>query len=349
MKNLIYRLAFLKQNKGTGALQDDRSFADIEKDYLFKEIVANAEIVDWKEKTNWNKYPIFDQNGSGSCVAQSVAKMLGIIYSKVNNGEYVHFSATHVYQQRSNKPEGGMIGVNALDIARNGITLEDLVPSQKMTDYQMDSVIIPDYKKKVGEIFKVSNYVLLPTQDIDIIASTIQKTGKPVMVWFYFNHDEWTTWPEIKRELVVYGSNTSRHSVVAVDFFLKNGKKYLVIEDSWGTSYGEKGQRFISEDFFKVRNFFSAYMLNFKFNTQEVLKPILNIQNTLKKGMQSIEVINLQDILKYLGLFPSNVDSTGYFGSITEKAVKDFQKKYNLIVDGIVGQSSINKLKELIK
>lgn len=338
---------FLQKNKGYGALLDDRGIVAVNKDYLFVETVSSPEVVNWIPKNNWNKYPIFDQNGSGSCVAQSIAKMLGIMYQE-KEGNYVHFSATHIYQRRSNKPQGGMVGVNALDIAREGVTLEELAPSQKMTDSQMDNTKIPNYKVKVGEIFKVSNYLVLGIGDIDLVASVIQKTKKPVMVWFYFNHDEWTTEPEVKRDMELYGANTSRHSVVAVDFFLKNGKKYLVIEDSWGTSYGEKGQRFISENFFRQRNFFSAYMINFKFNEENVgEKPPVLITKTLKKWMNDPEVKNLQDLLKYFGVFPINIESTGFFGSITEKGVKDFQKKYNLVVDGLVGLSTINKLKEL--
>lgn len=339
MINNIFR-----KQKGTGALEDLRPFTEKEKDYEFKEMVTSAEPVNWVEKNSWRTFPIYDQNGSGSCVAQTVAKMLGVMYWLLNN-EYVHFSATHVYQRRDNKPKGGMEGVNALDIAREGVTLEDLVVSQKMTDEQMDSVKIPEYKAKVGEIFKVGNYVTLPTKDIDTIASVIQKTGKPVMVWFYFNHDEWTKEPTIKRYLEVYGSKTSRHSVTAVDFFLKNGKKYLVIDDSWGTSYGEKGQRFISEDFFKVRNFFAAYFINFKFD-EVVIPDLPKITKDLQLGMNDPEVKILQDKLKVKGFFPTNIESTGYFGAITKKAVQQFQTSVGLLSDGVVRKQTritINK------
>src|SRR3990167_6436993 len=97
--------------RGTGANIDTRSKDEKLKDYEFKEVVASASPVAWSEKPQsaWRKFPIFNQNGSNSCVAQTLAKLLGILYW-LKNQLYVHFSATHIYQRRSNKPSGGMAG-----------------------------------------------------------------------------------------------------------------------------------------------------------------------------------------------------------------------------------------------
>jgi hypothetical protein len=271
--------------------------------------------------------------------------MLGAMYQE-KNGTYVHFSATHVYQRRSNKPSGGMIGVNALDIAREGVTLEELVPSQMMTDAQMDGVKIPEYKHEVGKIFKVSNYLVIKTMDIDTIASIIQTTGKPVMVWYWFKHDEWTDKPNVKYPTLSV-QDGSRHSVTAVDFCLINGKKHLIIDDSWGTRYGEKGQRAISEDFHKKRNFFAAYMTNFKFADGEQQQDSSKPKYTFTKDLEYIpsapivynqpDVVALQDCLRFEGCFPVNSKSTGYFGSVTKSAVEKFQVKHKIAGKGDAG------------
>jgi hypothetical protein len=323
-----------RKKRGTGALLDTRTTAEKEKDFLFEELVTSADPVNWVEKDTWRKFPIYDQNGSGSCVAQTAAKMLGIHYW-LDNDEYVHFSASHIYQRRANKPLAGMIGVNAGQIVQQGTTLEVLAPSQKLTDIQMDNTEVKDYEAKVGEIFKIDNYIQLPTHNIDTVASVIQKTGKPVMTWFYFNHNEWTTEPYVK-EPTLSLLDASRHSVTAVDYFLKDDIRYLVIEDSWGTKYGDKGQRFISEDFFEKRNFFDMYFMNFKFNSEETI-PDFNYKRVLRKGMRGDDVVSLQDALKARNYFPTNISSTGYFGSITERYVKEFQAAKGLTVDGIVG------------
>ncbi|MFC1787897.1 peptidoglycan-binding protein, partial [Patescibacteria group bacterium] len=49
------------------------------------------------------------------------------------------------------------------------------------------------------------------------------------------------------------------------------------------------------------------------------------------------EVVVLQDVLKCLGFFPPNVDSTGYFGEVTLNAVREFQAFNGLFPFGIVG------------
>jgi hypothetical protein len=345
-------MSIFKKKRGTGALLDIRPTWEKEKDYKLEEIVTTINPVNWVEKTEWRKFPIFNQNGSGSCVAQTMAKLIGVLYWLKNN-YYVHFSATHIYQRRSNKPGQGMMGVEAFNIAREGVTLEELAPSQSLTDEQMDGLKIESYKEEVGKIFKIGNFVTLPVMDIDTIASVIQTTKKAVMVWFYFMGSEWTNEPEIKfPNLKVDDLGVGRHSVTAVDFTIYKGKKCLIIEDSWGSSYGLAGQRIITEDFFKARNWFAAYPIGFKFDeATDPNKPKYTFKNILKYS--SVFFVNqdvkaLQSILKYEGLFPSNVDCTGYYGSITSRAVGDFRVKYNLpgkatVVDGPV----IEKLNEI--
>ena len=259
-----------------GANVDVRPEAEKAKDFTQKEVVAAAALVNWIEKPQdqWRKFPIFNQNGSGSCVAQTEAKELGIMRWLKDN-IYVHFSATHIYQRRENRPGFGMNAVDARSIAAKGVTLEVLAPSQNMSDSQMDTDIVEPYKAQVGEVFKVPNFVsIVPTGSIEAIASTIQATGKGVMVWFYFLADEWTAHPVVLHSGLQLGAaDTLRHSVTAVDFTLVNGKKCLIIEDSWGTSFGLAGQRVIDEDFFIKRNWYSGYLINFKFDGN-VVKPV---------------------------------------------------------------------------
>lgn len=58
--------------------------------------------------------------------------------------------------------------------------------------------------------------------------------------------------------------------------------------------------------------------------------------NQLQKGSRGDEVKALQEMLRKAGFFtyPTN---TGYFGDITEKALRDFQQSRGLKVDGIYG------------
>lgn len=320
-----------------GAAFDKRTPEEQAKDYKFEEIVASAAPVNWTEKisTSWRKFPIFNQDGSGSCVAQTLAKLMGVLYY-LKNGVYVHFSATHIYQRRANKPEGGMAGVDAFEIGRKGVTLEVLTPSQDMNDVQMDGIKIENYKNEVGKVFSLGNYIVGPVKDLETIASIIQETGKAVMVWYYFKHDEWTDVPMVKYPTLDL-QLASRHSVTAVDFTLYQGKKCLIIEDSWGPNFGKGGQRIITEEFHSARNWFVAHPMNFKFDEAVVVPITPKLTKTLKLGMTDPEVKTLQDILRAKGLFPLNAQSTGYFGSVTDKGVRSFQSKNGLAVDGVVG------------
>lgn len=329
-----------------GANIDVRTPDERLKDFLFREVVASAAPVVWTEKSPvmWRRFPIFNQDGSGSCVAQTEAKELGIMRF-LKDGVYVHFSAADIYQRRDPKVPG-MGALNARQIAGKGVTLEVLTPSQNMNDAQMDAAVIEDYKHKVGEVFAVPNYLELPAKDIEAIASVIQATGKGVMVWFFFKIEEWTEQPVVvDNQLTI--ENGSRHSVTAVDFTLVAGKKCLIIEDSWGTSFGKAGQRIIDEDFFKARNWYASYLVNFKFDVPVDIKPHHFFDSDMEFGMTNDEVKALQDVLKYEKLFPSNADSTGYFGSITKKAVIAFQVKYGIAQVGRVGPTTRAKLNEL--
>lgn len=69
-------------------------------------------------------------------------------------------------------------------------------------------------------------------------------------------------------------------------------------------------------------------------------------QDVYKNGMEDPEIMVLQEALALDGVL--NIDQyTSYFGNLTEVAVIDFQKKYNLDADGIVGQGTIDKMIEL--
>ena len=332
-----------------GALVDERSDEEKAKDFKFEEIVASVAPVVWTEKvsTSWRKFPIFNQDGSGSCVAQTMAKLLGVLYW-LKNGVYVHFSATHVYQRRINAPAGGMGGVDAFNIAQKGVTLEVLTPSQDMNDAQMDGIKIEQYKDDVGKIFKIGNYVVGPNKDLETIASIIQTTGKAVMVWYYFKHDEWTDVPTVKYPtLDLNASTTSRHSVTAVDFTLYQGRKCLIIEDSWGPNFGKGGQRIITEDFHNARNWFTAHPMNFNFEIPVIPPtPTFTFTLTTRLGSKGNEVAELQKYLQKAGYYPTNISTDGLFGKITEGAVKKFQTARGLVADGIVGfltRQALNK------
>lgn len=67
---------------------------------------------------------------------------------------------------------------------------------------------------------------------------------------------------------------------------------------------------------------------------------------TLNKGDRGSDVVELQNYLLTKGVFPYHT-ATGYYGEITEEAVKDFQESRNLKEDGIAGPNTNHAIKVL--
>lgn len=68
---------------------------------------------------------------------------------------------------------------------------------------------------------------------------------------------------------------------------------------------------------------------------------------TLRKGHTGANVKKLQENLKTLGFYTSTID--GDFGSLTDKAVRTFQKDAKIEVDGVVGPETQNAIKEALE
>ncbi len=70
-----------------------------------------------------------------------------------------------------------------------------------------------------------------------------------------------------------------------------------------------------------------------------------SVGGALREGDSGDAVTELQTMLKSLGYYYGDI--TGNFGDLTRKAVRAFQDKQNLTVDGIAGPSTMNKLRSL--
>lgn len=74
---------------------------------------------------------------------------------------------------------------------------------------------------------------------------------------------------------------------------------------------------------------------------------VYTFTKTLVLGMKDAEVYNLQKVLSLdPSVYPEG-EVTGYFGKLTEAAVKRFQKKYDIRITGQVGPQTRAKLHEL--
>ena len=278
----------------------------------FREVVAKAGQPEWIEKpeSQWRTFLPQYQSTSSACVAFTLAKIAQILYWQ-KTGRKIKFSPGWIYRQRNPKGEGMWIN-DAIKLASQGMITEELYPSENLTEKQINSLPDYPYGKGVAEEFAISpNWVELPI-DFDTVATTVQKTGKGIMIWVNVGSGEWfrKRFPTI----VKFINRLYNHSVTVVDAFKWNGKEYLLIEDS-----AEKldQQKLVSREQFQSMVWLARYPKNFKFDT-------------IDKPKFDGSVSSMQDCLTYERFFPADPGSTGFWGSITEKAVVQFCQKYNL-------------------
>lgn len=68
--------------------------------------------------------------------------------------------------------------------------------------------------------------------------------------------------------------------------------------------------------------------------------------NVLKIGSAGKRVAEIQSLLKRIGFSPGSLD--GKFGRLTQQAVKEFQKNFGLVQDGIVGLNTFEVMKRFL-
>lgn len=114
------------------------------------------------------------------------------------------------------------------------------------------------------------------------------------------------------------------------------------INERGGATYGAPGDQTGREILIRpYRNYPWDCVLRFNGSSA----PDLNVDpNELKIGSIGEPVKNLQQKLVVLGY---SLETDGEFGAKTEAAVKDFQKKYNLKIDGVVGEKTLAKIDSL--
>ena len=330
-----------------GLLEDNRDELAKSKDYLSTDAeLASATPLVWKEipESQWKAYPARNQWKTSTCVAQAAAKALYVL-------GYDVVSAHPPYRGRKNFPGEGMYLYDVGDLIKKpGTVLESIAPSQMKLEADMNAdlnAIVKDELKYTQA--KGFTYVFIGKTNtwFEDIAQKIEEHGHCLLT-FGSNYGEWTSIPAVNGD-VKWG-----HCVCAIDYVMYKGKKYLVIEDSWGANATEfDDRRLISEEFLMARGTGAMYFLK----PQETKPVSFKFTKNMKKGDKGPEVAKLQDVLKHLGYMSASIPSTGYFGERTFEAACKFQAAYLGDIlkpaglsapTGVIGYYSIKKLNELL-
>ena len=315
-----------------GIVEDPRSIQDQALDYRHEDLAQGEVILNWIDynEKHLKTYPIQNQDGSLSCVAQATSKILAM-HEVLEGGSYKQLCPKFIYTRRENYPSGGMWLPNALSIAcKNGACEEILQPCDMKGETFMNDLSEPGILVENAKNFKGKYYFEITDRSIDNIAKVLEQ-GYGVLAGFRFDYNEWTDVPWLDPN----SKRVCGHGIAFVDYVLYEGKKALVMEDSWGPGYGKGGRRIITQDFLDARCFYAGYVTSL---------PNYKFEKTLRYGSKGVEVRKLQEFLNTQS-FILKVD--GIFGKMTDLAVKLFQKKHGLIDDGVVGPKTnkvINKL-----
>lgn len=320
-----------------GLIEDPRSEEDKSKDYRIEETIPMAVQLKWnRDISGCPVYSVRDQDGSSSCVAQASAKGLEILKGEV-------MSAHPIYRRRSNFPSLGMWLQSAGEIIKKlGTTTEAKVPSQKMSEEQMNAEVVVDTPIK-GFLYAFPNF-----KNIDEIATAIE-VYKQCQITLGFNEE----YPQSEKPIYNGKPAISFHDICGIYYFTdENGEKCIVCDESWGQIHT---RRIITESYLKERATGAMYFIP-PIEPKTPVKPKFRFTVPLEYGtMGSLGVRNLQEILKYEGIMPQNVISTGNFLEITRKSLLEWQIKHqvapmeelNQLQGRRVGKKTIKKLNEL--
>ena len=319
-------------NKIYNGAIDNQSESQKARNYKFEEVCAGSATPIFEERPYYNILKQRFQNGSGSCVTQTMAnEVFKILYQKYGNE--VEVSAAYPYQKRNNPNMGGCSSIDIYDIfPKLGNVLECLMPSQNMGDTEMMKIPCLNFMVDLAKLYNFKR-IALPL-DFDTVVATMQQTGKCVMLWFHFTGKEW--YREIPIVLNEYP--TGGHSVAGFDGIKENGKDYITIAETYKPETADKnGVRKISREYFNARCFLASYLINFKLETATIERPHFDYS-----------IISAQKCFKFEGLFPLNVNEVENWGNITRSACKKFQLRYNIFPAlGNFGSITKAKLREV--
>lgn len=232
-----------------GVLNDNR--AEGEKNYH----VVTAGLVNWTDTQTipGTKPTQRNQEGSpdsSSCVAQSKA-------SQINSATGIVASARPIFAHRIGAPASdGMYLYDADNIVVSvGTTTEAILPSELMSDAQLDQLFT------FTPIIKATGSGVDVEINADAIADAIL-AAKSVSVTFESNEQEWDA--ENCTPVHIPGSTiTFGHCISLYGFFLNNGVKTFIANDSDGQWSSVYGIRYITEAFLLARGNGASYSPGF--------------------------------------------------------------------------------------
>jgi hypothetical protein len=261
-------MELVEQQYGTGYVQQDLKPSD--RVYA----AGLAEPVDWYKgfnvQTELRKklgssfvIPVNNQGTTLSCVAQAWAKYAGIkkVISDLNPN-WVEFSPRDVYSHIYLPQGGSYVMAGGLRCRNNGVLPNEQLPpywSGKPNMAPLEEVYRDkglegghesgdnaneDIYNSLRQLVKGGSIEQVG-YDIESVARAIRDNYGVVLAVHGENNGTWLTkFPKV-------GSFQWGHAVLAIGYMYINGKKYIIILNSWGNGIGEGGYQWLGEEWFQ--------------------------------------------------------------------------------------------------
>lgn len=299
-------------------------------------------------KNDISPFPIWNQKKIGSCVGHALAKHMQIYWYR-KTGQLVDFSPRWLYAMAKCVDEWEGEGTYPATMAKimkdYGCATEATVPNNSdLTHenyvYQRKMENIPKAAFKEAEKYKIPGYAFVDMKNTEEVKRVLYENG-PFAGLLRLGKEWWTdengisTWDKNKinplrpPKVIVSG-----HEIVLYGY---DETSFYDLSNSWSSLWNDSGNGTISIS--KYAPFLIEGLI-----IKELPPPIVDEVKRLPKKpkhkflidlaygtMKNPEVVALQDCLKYEGLMPAVIPSTGNYLEETRKAVLAFQKKYKLI------------------
>lgn len=239
-------------------------------------------------------------------------------------------SAKFIYAQTNVSP-GGSEGRTNSELCRTKGVASETTCSSYLPDGSATEAFMTNKADLTPEAYadalknREKSYLAVNV-DIDTVAQAIENGKGVVLGVTGQNNGTWLTEFPVQPQ---GNTNLWNHWLYAGKAKLINGKKYIGVLNSWGTSAGDNGWQWLSEEYFKSGMIWACWTMVFNDQPSQYI-----FATTLRIGINGFATLQLQKELNSLGYALSE---DAKFGKMTQLAVQNFQKKHGLVADGVVG------------
>lgn len=342
--------------KYIGVQEDTRPEEKKVKDIKFNEYEVGLGAVQFlpinMDSISHPAFKIVKAQGATTCGQHTIANMLQV-FEYQETGYNEPLSAAFPYHKKAGK----YIGSSAFDIMetlrKHGTTYEVLMPSNGFPDQDIEKSVIQITDTAIGNVLACNTTFTIDSFD-EVVKymenGRVRGVCAPVALIFR------SSWEDYNKPVI---KNTKGKDIVEVNHWFTaiaygsvDGVNGLVIADSFAQGSTKNGFRFLERSAYDAFVSFAVGASNRKNIPDGSVKPEVTFDAPLKFGQRNNAVKQMQEFLKWAGYFPSDMQTTDFYGNASRAAVKAFQKTFvppeNMDDGNTFGNLSIKKMNEML-